>query len=102
MNHPVSHLDDCHLMHYTLQLSLYMYIIIKHNPRLSPGKLTIHHILFEEAGRDQYDNPITALDTNGDPIVKDVIPYELPYLKQEIISIINWWKDNNQDVKRKS
>jgi hypothetical protein len=102
MNHPVAHLDDCHLMHYTLQLSLYMYIIIKHNPRLSPGKLTIHHILFEEAGRDQYDNPITALDTNGDPIVKDVIPYELPYLKQEIISIINWWKDNNQDVKRKS
>ena len=95
MNPPVSHLDDCHLMHYALQLSLYLYIILRHNPRLSPGKLIIHHILFEEAGRNKFDNPITALDTNGDPIVTDVIQYELPYLKQEVITLINYWKDIN-------
>lgn len=93
MNPPLSHLEDCHLMHYTLQLSLYMYIILKHNPRLSPGKLTIHHILFEEAGRDKYDNPITALNSNGDPIILNIVQYDLSYLKQEIITLINWLKD---------
>jgi len=76
-----------------LQLSLYLYMILKHNPRLSPGKLTIHHIIFEEAGRDKFDNPITACDTNGDPIVLDVVQYDLPYLKQEVITLINYWKD---------
>lgn len=91
---PLSHLDDCNLNHYTIQLSLYMYIILKHNPRLKSGGLTIHHILFEEVGKDKYDNPITALDTNGDPIVKDVVQYNLPYLKQEIISLMHWLEDN--------
>ena len=99
MNPPVNHLDDCNFIHYALQLSLYMFIILKHNPRLSPGKLTIHHIIFEEAGRDKFDNPITALDSNGDPIVLDVIPYELPYLKQEVINLINYWKDNKHKLK---
>lgn len=92
MNPPIAHLDDCNLMHYNVQLSIYMYIILKHNPKLKPGKLLIHHILFEEAGRDKFDNPIAALDTNGDPIVKDVILYQLPYLKQEVQTLIDWWK----------
>ena len=96
MSAPVSHLDDCHLMHYALQLSMYMYMIIKHNPKLSPGKLTIHHILFKEAGRDKFDNPIAELDSHGNPIVLDIIPYDLPYLKQEVITLINWWKDNDR------
>lgn len=97
---PVSHLDDCNLMHYTLQLSLYMYIILKHNPKLEFGSLTIHHIMFEEAGRDKFDNPITALDSNGDPIVKDIVPYELPYLKKEVISMLHWLEDNRNKLKK--
>lgn len=96
LSSPVAHLDDCHLNHYALQLSMYMYIIIKHNPRLNPGKLIIHHIIFEEAGRDKFDNPITALDNQGNPIVLDIVPYDLPYLKQEVINIINWLKTNNK------
>lgn len=98
MNPPVNHLEDCHLMHYALQLSLYLYMILKHNPRLSPGKLTIHHILFEEAGRDKFDNPITARDESGDPIVLDVVQYDLPYLKQEVITLINYWKDHKDKL----
>jgi len=73
MQPPVSHLDDCHLNHYALQLSMYMFIILKHNPKLKFGSLTIHHILFEEVGRDKFDNPITALDSNGDTIVLDIV-----------------------------
>jgi len=99
MSPPVHHLDDCHLNHYALQLSMYMFIILKHNPKLSPGILTIHHILFEEAGRDRFDNPISALDTNGDPIVTDVVMYDLPYLKKEAIDVIHWLEDNKHKVK---
>jgi len=96
---PVNHLDDCHLNHYALQLSMYMFIILKHNPKLSAGTLTIHHILFEEAGRDRFDNPICALDTNGDPIVTDIVQYDLPYLKKEAIDLIHWLEDNKHKLK---
>lgn len=101
MSAPVSHLDDCHLNHYALQLSMYMFIILKHNPKLKFGSLTIHHILFEEVGRDKFDNPITALDTNGDPIVLDIVQYDLPYLKQEAINVIHWLEDNRNKIKPK-
>ena len=101
MNPPVKHLDDCNVNHYALQLSLYMYIILKHNPKLKPGILTIHHILFEEVGKDKFGNPITALDTNGDPIVKDLIQYDLPYLKAEVISLLHWLEDNRDNLKSK-
>lgn len=101
MNSPVAHLDDCNVNHYALQLSLYMYIILKHNPRLKPGILTIHHIVFEEVGKDKFGNPITALDTNGDPIVKDIIQYDLPYLKTEVINLLHWLEDNRDNLKTK-
>ena len=101
MNSPVAHLDDCNVNHYALQLSLYMYIILKHNPRLKPGILTIHHIVFEEVGKDKFGNPITALDTNGDPIVKDIIQYDLPYLKTEVINLLHWLEDNRENLKAK-
>jgi hypothetical protein len=50
MDQPVSHLDDCNYFHYALQLSIYMYMIIKHNPKLKPGSLILHHVLFETEG----------------------------------------------------
>lgn len=101
LSNPIHHLDDCNFNHYTLQLSMYLYIILKHNPKLKPGKLTLHHIIFEEQDRDVYDNPIYKLDDNKNFIVKDVIPYELPYLKAECISLINWLKDNRDKIKKK-
>jgi hypothetical protein len=101
MQHPLNHLDDCHLSHYNLQLSIYMYMILRHNPKLKAGKLVIHHIVFEEAGRDKYDNPITALDTNGDPIVKEVVNYELPYLKSEVLTLIDYLKNNRDKINKK-
>lgn len=99
MSAPVAHLDDCHLNHYALQLSMYMFIILKHNPKLTAGTLTIHHILFEEAGRDKFDNPISALDSSGNPIVTDVVAYDLPYLKKESIDLIHWLEDNRHNIK---
>jgi len=98
MNHPVSHLDDCNYFHYALQLSAYMYMIQKHNPTLKPGNLILHHILFETDGEDAYGYPIVSRTEQGDPIVKDVIQYELPYLKDEVITIFQWIKDNKDEI----
>lgn len=101
MNAPVNHLDDCNLMHYNLQLSIYMYMILKHNPNLKPGNVIIHHIVFENAGEDEYGYPITKLDDQGNPIITDVIAYELPYLKAEAHAIMEWYKLNKDKVKKK-
>ena len=94
MYNPVSNLDDCNLKHYNLQLSLYVYIIKKHNPKLKIGDLTIQHVIFEEEGKDEYGYPITKYNEQKEPIVKEVKMYNLPYLKQEVQSLIMWLKDN--------
>ena len=96
---PVSHLDDCNFNHYALQLSIYMYIILKHNPKLKPGRIFIHHITFEQEAEDQYGYPIATKDSYGNPIVKDVIPMAVPYLVDEVISILHYIKDH--PVKKK-
>jgi hypothetical protein len=102
MSAPLSHLEDCHLMHYALQLSLYLYVIIKHNPKLKPGKLTIDHVIFEIDHKDEYDNPVYKQDEFGNFIVKEVVPYEVPYLKNEVIAMINYLHENRSLIKKKS
>jgi hypothetical protein len=95
---PLNNLDDCHISHYALQLSLYMFIILKHNPSYKPGKLTVHHVLFEEAGRDEFDYPITALNIYGEPVIKEIKYYDLPYLKDEVIRMLNYSKINRKQI----
>jgi hypothetical protein len=90
---PLSHIEDCNLQHYTLQMSIYMYIILKHNPRLKPGKLTLQHVIFEKLSEDEFGYPVTLYDGEGNPVVKEVVTYEVPYLKEEVITMINWLKD---------
>lgn len=93
LNSPMAHIEDCNLMHYTLQMSIYMYIMLKHNPRLKAGTLTLQHILFEREGSDEHGYPITKYSENGDPVVKEVVTYEVPYMKEEVLTMINWLKD---------
>jgi hypothetical protein len=94
MYNPVSHLDDCNLKHYNLQLSLYAYIIKKHNPKLKIGDLQIQHVIFEKEGEDKFGYPITKYNDQKEPIIKEIKIYELPYLKQEVQSLMMWLKDN--------
>ena len=98
---PVDGLDDCNFNHYALQLSIYMYIILKHNPKLKPGRIFIHHVTFEEENKDKYGYPIAKLDNEGNPIVKEVIPMPVPYLVDEVISIIHYLHDNKHKIKKK-
>lgn len=91
---PLSHLGDCDISKYAIQLSIYMYIILKHNPHLKPGKLEIDHIVFEIESKDKNGFPIVATDAAGDPIIKEVVPYDLPYLEDEVKTIIMYLKDH--------
>ena len=93
MYNPISHLDDCNLNHYNLQLSIYAYIIKKHNPKLKIGKLTIQHVKFKQVGTDKNGYPINE-HVDGEPVLEDIKMYELPYLKDEVIQLINWLKLN--------
>jgi len=101
MKFPVSHLDDCNFNHYALQLSIYMYIILKHNSKLRPGSMFIYHVQFDEEGKDEYGYPITKYTKEGDPIVTDVLQIPVPYLKDEVISLIHHLKDNKLKFKKK-
>ena len=93
MYKPVNNLDDCNLNHYNLQLSIYAYIIKKHNPKLKIGKLVIQHVKFEKVGDDENGYPITKI-VNGEPSLEGIKMYELPYLKSEVASLMMWLKDN--------
>jgi hypothetical protein len=101
MNPPVDSLDDCNFYHYALQLSIYMYIILKHNPKLKPGKIFIHHITFEVEKEDDWGYPVAKKDENGEPIVKEVIPISVPYLVDEVIAIMHYLHDNKDKIKKK-
>lgn len=98
MSVPLSHLDDCHINHYSLQLSIYAYIITRHNPHLKVRDLTIEHIIFEEAGRDIWDYPIYWKDDKGDYIVKEIKKIPIEYKKSEVLTLINWMKTNSHKI----
>ncbi len=64
-----------------------MYIMHKHNFHLDIGMMQINHILFEIEKHDEHGNPIVCVDALGDPVVSKIIPYDVPYLKNEVIAM---------------
>jgi hypothetical protein len=98
---PLDGLDDCNFYHYALQLSIYMYIILKHNPKLKPGKIFIHHITFEIEKEDEWGYPVTKKDDAGEPVVKEVKPILVPYLIDEVLAIFHYLHDNKHKIKKK-
>lgn len=91
---PLAHLMDCNYVHYCLQLSMYMYILLKNNPQLEFGGITLQHVLFEVEGVDEYDYPIYRLDEHGNYIIKDIIDYDIKYLKTECKILLDFIKTN--------
>lgn len=73
---PVSHLYNCEIDKYTLQLSCYAYMLEQYDFECTG--LTIEHILFNED--DTYKE-------------SNIIP--IPYLRDEAKNVINWYYKNN-------
>lgn len=94
MFNPVNHLDDCNLNHYNLQLSIYAYIVKKHNPKLKIGELKIQHVKFVQVGEDENGYPINE-HVDGEPVIDEIKIYKLPYLSDEVNSLISWFKSRN-------
>jgi hypothetical protein len=95
---PLAHLDDCKLVEHSLQLSIGMYMVLRHNPQLKPGTMTLNHITFELEGEDKYGYPIMRLDSNEEPIVKDVEKIQVPYMKREVELIFDRIKQKQVHV----
>lgn len=72
MLEPLNHMDKCNYNEYRLQLSLYMHLILQNNKTLKPGKIEIHHTIFDE-------------DTL-EPLHENIIP--IVYLRKEVNSIL--------------
>ena len=70
MKFPLNNLMDCNYWHYSLQLSLYAYLLQQINPDFVIKKLTLIHV-----------------DHSG-----DTIEYECPYLKEDVIRMLKHYK----------
>lgn len=81
---PLLHLENSKVAEYSLQMSIAMYIISRHNPLLRPRNLTINHVTFEVEGENEWGYPIHRLDEKNEPIIKDVEKLKVPYLKREV------------------
>lgn len=95
---PLRHLEDCEFNTYALQLSTYMFMMLKHNYNLELGNLEIYHIEFEIESQDNNGYPVYALDAAGDPIISKVNVIKLPYLKKEVIAMFKWLNINKKQV----
>lgn len=80
MKYPLSNIMDCNMMHYTLQLSMYAYLLQKVNPEFNIKKLMIIH--YDHDGNENH--------------------YELEYLKSEIESLIKFYKKDTALKERKA
>lgn len=77
MKFPLNDIDDCNFYHYSMQLSVYSYLLQKINPKFKIKKLIIHHI--------DHDNNETE--------------YDCPYLKEEVERmLLHYRKENKKKV----
>ena len=82
---PVNHIMDCHLMEYTLQLSMYAYMIKQLKPELNVAGLTLEH----------YDHNGNMTEYECDYLENEVKDIIKDYAKQQKIEIE---KDKNKPV----
>ncbi len=94
---PLLHLDDCKLVEYALQLSIGVYMILRHNPHLKAGDLILNHCTFEIESEDKYGYPILKLE-NGEPILKGVEQIKVPYMKREVELMFEFLKRRPKNV----
>lgn len=81
---PLLHLEATKINEYALQLSIGMYMILRHNPLLKPGPMTLNYVSFEVESENQFGYPIMRLNDVGEPILKSEEKIEVPYLKREV------------------
>lgn len=81
MKYPLNNLDDCNKIHYTLQLSLYAWMLQQYNPEFEIELLELHH----------YDRNM------------NLTVYPVEYMKDEVERMIKFYKQqkNLEESKKK-
>lgn len=74
MKYPLNNLQDCNYYHYCLQLSTYAWMLQKMNPEFEIEDLVLIHY--------DHQNNMTV--------------YHLPYLKDEVIRMLNFYKKEHE------
>lgn len=87
---PYMHLDDCNMNHYSIQLSLYMWILLQNNPTYKPGNIVINHVQFEIESTDKYGFPTILMGADGYPVVKSTTKHPVTYIPREIENGIDY------------
>lgn len=86
---PISHLEECNGIEYSLKMSLYMYLIWKANKgKLKPGKIILKWCPIE---RDEDGYPILH---DGMPRILKEEDIEIPYRKKEVMAMLEHYKTN--------
>lgn len=86
---PIAHLDDCNAIHYSLKMSLYMYLLWKSNKgKLKPGDIIIEHV---QLARDPKNDNLPILK-DGKPVVLKIEQIKLPYRKKEVEDMLKTLK----------
>jgi ATP-dependent exoDNAse (exonuclease V) beta subunit len=76
---PISALEETTYNTYALQLSVYAFMLERRGYKI--GNLKIEHVLFNT-------------DDLDDLVPKEIVPYDMPYLKTHAKSILTWNKDS--------
>lgn len=79
MKYPLHNVMDCNMMHYTLQLSLYAYLLQSINPEFNVKQLMIIH--YDHDGNEKH--------------------YELEYKKEEVEKMLKYYEKEQRIEKRK-
>lgn len=80
MKYPLSDFDECNFSHYTLQLSMYAWMIEHNNPDLKVKTLTLDH--FDHEG--------------------NYTQYKVEYRKEAVERLIRYWKKQGKIEERKA
>lgn len=89
---PLSHLEECSGVIYSLKMSLYMYMLWKANKgRFLPGDIIIEHVHLK---RDPDNDNIPVLE-DGKPVILSIEQIKLPYRKKEVEAMLKTLKQTN-------
>lgn len=80
MKYPVSHLEDCHLSHYNLQLSIYGWMLEQFGYKVK--YLEFEHFDLVKSG--------VGWDIVGNKV------YQVPYRKKEVVDMLNHYRNELQ------
>jgi hypothetical protein len=83
MKGPLSHLMDCEMVHYSLQFSIYQFMGEYHG--FLPGK---RRMIFFRNDEEAFGGLLQDLPGETPPVVE-----ELPYLRDEVIAMLNWMRE---------